>query len=425
MTPDFDVAVVGAGIAGSVVARQLANAGREVVLIERGETPGSKNLSGGVLFGRGLEEVFGGAPVERRITRHVLQTLTAEASVGLDYADARLGSPANAVSVLRAKLDPWLASRAEEAGATVLTGVRVDSVLRDEGRVVGVRAGEDDLTARVVVAADGINSFVAKDAGLRGPDDPAHLGLGVKAVVALPRTVLADRFRLAGDEGASYAVVGDATLGVPGGGFLYTNLDSVSVGIVVRLDALAASGRSSAEVFEHFCDHPFVAGLLQGGEVVEYGAHLVAEGGLRGLGGLVGDGIVAVGDAAGLTINTGLTIRGMDLAAASGLAAARAIEAALAASDVSKASLDAYRRDLMSGVVGRDLTTYARTPGVLARPRLHDDYGRLLADALRGAFAHDGTPRRPLRSVVRGALKGSGVRAKDLVGDLWAGVRGL
>ena len=112
--PDFEVIVIGAGIAGCVTAYQLARQGRSVLLIERGEAPGSKNLSGGVLYSRGIQEVFpeflDEAPVERRITRNYVNFLNADSSVAIDYKDARLADPVNAVTVLRAKLDAWLAA---------------------------------------------------------------------------------------------------------------------------------------------------------------------------------------------------------------------------------------------------------------------------------------------------------------------------
>ena len=79
--PDFEVIVIGAGIAGCVAAYQLARQGRSVLLIERGEAPGSKNLSGGVLYSRGIQQVFpdflAEAPVERRITRNYISFLNA------------------------------------------------------------------------------------------------------------------------------------------------------------------------------------------------------------------------------------------------------------------------------------------------------------------------------------------------------------
>lgn len=427
--PDFDVLVVGAGIAGCVTAYRLAQAGRSVALLERGATPGSKNLSGGVLYSRVLEEVFpdllGRAPIERRITRNYLQLLNGDSSVGIDYQDRRLADPVNAVTVLRAKLDPWLAEQCEEAGVEVLSGVRVDEVLREGGRVVGVRAGEDELRAHVVVAADGVNSFVARGAGLRDREPLHHLALGVKAVVALPEERIRERFQLTGDEGVAYAVVGDCTRGIGGGGFLYTNRASLSVGVVLRLDDLVARGADSAEVFEHFVHHPFVAPLLAGGEIVEYGSHLVAEGGLAMLGRIAGDGIVVVGDAAGLTINTGLTVRGMDLAAASGVAAAAGIEQALAAGDTTEAGLSGYRRALLASPAGQDLQTYAKAPAFLERERMYHDYGALLGDVLHRVYDHDLTPRRHLLDVARGELRRSPLRLRDLVRDGLAGVRAL
>ena len=104
----------------------------------------------------------------------------------------------------------------------------------------GIRAGDDELRAHVVVAADGVNSFLCQHAGIRSKEPMRHLALGVKSVIALPREVIEARFTLTGDEGVAYSIVGDCTQGLGGGGFLYTNLDSVSVGVVVRLDELAA-----------------------------------------------------------------------------------------------------------------------------------------------------------------------------------------
>ena len=270
---DFDVIVVGAGIAGCVTAFQLAQQGRSVVLIERGEAPGSKNLSGGVLYCRGMEKVFPDfldeAPVERRVTRNYINFLNAESSVGIDYKDARLTGQVNAVTVLRAKLDPWLAEKCEEAGVFIMPSVRVDHVITQDGgtgrRVVGVQAGEDQLRAHVVVAADGVNSFIAQEVGLRTKPPLNHLATGVKCVVNLPRETIESRFNLTGDEGAAFAVVGDCTEGVGGGGFMYTNTDSISVGVVLRLDDLTAKEKVATEVFNHFLSHPFIAPYLEGG----------------------------------------------------------------------------------------------------------------------------------------------------------------
>jgi electron transfer flavoprotein-quinone oxidoreductase len=427
--PDFEVIVIGAGVAGCVAAYQLARQGRSVLLIERGEAPGSKNLSGGVLYSRGIQQVFPGfldeAPVERRITRNYINFLNADSSVAIDYKDARLADPVNAVTVLRAKLDPWLAEKCEEAGALIMPGVRVDRVLIDGTRVVGVQAGDDELRAKVVVAADGVNSFIAKEAGLREKEPLNHLAVGVKSVISLPRETIEARFNLTGDEGAAFAVVGDCTEGVGGGGFLYTNIDSLSVGIVVRLDDLTAKKKVVTDIFDHFVEHQFIAPYLEGGELLEYGCHLVAEGGLDMVGEIVTDGLVVVGDAAGLTLNTGLTVRGMDLAVGSAVAAAEAIGTALDAKDVSKAGLAGYRDKLFASYVGQDMKTYAKAPSFLEVERMYKQYGELLANVLYGAFNLDTKPRQHMAKVARKSLAGSPLKIRQLVRDGIAGARAL
>jgi len=436
--PDFDVIVVGAGIAGCIAAYQLAQQGRSVLLIERGEAPGSKNLSGGVLYCRGMQAVFpdflDNAPVERRITRNYINFLNAQSSIGIDYKDTRLADPVNAVTVLRAKLDPWLAEKCEEAGVFLMSGVRVDRVLTENGgaengatgkRVVGVKAGDDELRAHVVVAADGVNSFIAQEVGLRVKQPLNHLATGVKCVIKLPAETIEARFSVTGDEGAAFAVVGDCTEGVGGGGFMYTNTDSISVGVVLRLDDLTARKKVATDVFDHFLTHPFIAPYLEGGEVVEYGCHLVAEGGLAMVGEIDMDGMVVVGDAAGLTLNTGLTVRGMDLAVASGVAAAVGIGASLDRKDFSKAGLAGYREALFASPEGKDMNTYAKAPAFLEVERMYKEYGELIGNVLYGAFNLDNKPREHLAKVALRAFRKSPVKVRHLISDGIAGVRAL
>lgn len=428
--PDFDVIVIGAGIAGCITAYQLAKSGHEVLLIERGEKPGSKNLSGGVFYCQVMEEVFpdfiNQAPVERVITQNRIQFLNDDSVFGIDYADQRLAKPANAVTVLRAKLDEWLAEQCEAAGVIVMPGVRVDALLQSaDGRVVGVKAGDDELHCRAVVAADGVNSFIARGIGLRKAPAQNQLAVGVKAVVQLTAEQIEDRFQCAPGEGVAYAMVGDCTQGVGGGGFLYTNTDSISVGVVLRLDALTDSGLTAYEVFDRYLEHPFVAPLLAGGDISEYGCHLVAEGGLKMVGEISADGLVIVGDAAGLTLNTGLTVRGMDLAAGSAIAASAALDAAIKADDTSKAGLAGYRKRLFEMFAGQDMETYAKAPDFLETERMYGEYGRLLADVLFGVFNHDLSPRRHLMKVATDTLKQSDLKITQLGRDGWQGVRAL
>ncbi|MCI1691670.1 MAG: FAD-dependent oxidoreductase [Actinomyces sp.] len=416
---DFDVIVVGCGVAGSVCAYLLAQQGREVLLVERGAEPGSKNLSGGVFYCRVMEEIFPGfaqnAPVERRITRNALSFLSPSSFVNVDYWDARLADPVNAVTVLRAKLDPWLSERCEEAGVTVMSAVKVDELLQQDGRFVGIRAGEDELRARVTVAADGVNSFLSRYAGIRAKEPAKNLAVGVKSVIRLGEGTVSERFNLAGDQGAAWAVVGDCTQGVAGGGFMYTNRDSVSIGIVARLDDLAAKGLAASDLHDHFLTHPAIEPYLADGELLEYGCHLVAEGGAEMQHDLVRDGLVVVGDAAGFTLNTGFTVRGMDLAAGSARAAAQAIGDALDAGDVSRAGLQRYVTNYEASFVGADMATYAKAPAFLENEEMYGRLGSLVSDVLYGVYNLDLTPRKHLLATAREALKASGLKLRRLV----------
>lgn len=427
---DFDVVVIGGGVAGCVSALKLAEAGRSVVLIERGEDVGSKNLSGGVFYCRVMEEVIPGfvtqAPVERRIIRNCVSFLNATSHVNIDYWDQRLAEPVNAVSVLRARLDPWLAGKCEEAGVMVMPGVRVDSLLIEGDQIVGVRSGEDELRAHIVIAADGVNSFIARDAGIRAREPEKHLAVGVKSVLRLPRAVIEDRFNLTGDEGAAYAIVGDATQAVAGGGFMYTNTDSISIGVVLRLDDLAAKGLTSSGVHDHFLAHPAIAPFIKDAELLEYGCHLTIEDGPAMVShDLTRPGLMIVGDAAGFTLNTGLTIRGMDLAAGSALAAARAANAALDAGDFGQAAMDKYLSEFNETFVGKDMSTYAKAPAFLETERMYKDYGLLLADILHGVFNLDTTPRKHLLATAWDAFTRSGIKVVALARDGLAAIRAL
>jgi electron transfer flavoprotein-quinone oxidoreductase len=425
----FDVIIVGAGVAGSTAAYLLAKGGLEVVLIERGPYPGSKNLSGGVLYGKILEQIFPNywevAPVERCITNNVVTFMTENAHFNLDFKTQALADRHNAYTVLRAKFDRWLADQAEAAGAMLVPGIKVERVLKENGHVVGVAAGDEEMRADVVIAADGAFSFITQDAGLRDKPTANDTAIGVKELIGLPREVIEERFHLQGNEGAAYAIVGWATHGVPGGGFLYTNIDSISIGIVAPIAGLVRNKVKSGEMMEAFLHHPMIAPLVSGGKLLEYGAHIVPEGGLKAMPRLFGDGILAIGDAAGLGINSGFVVRGMDLAVGSALAAADTILAAKESGDFSAQSLGTYKTRLDQSSVMADMRTYSNAPHFFQNERLYTTYPEMLERIMTRIYTGDVQPKEHIMPVVMKSTRESEVSMLDLIRDVMGGLRAL
>ena len=240
MSEQFDVIVVGAGPAGSAAALVAARAGLKVLLLERGAYPGAKNVSGAAVEGGAiLHELIPNrweqAPVERYVNRRQLAFMSATTSVTVDVRTTRFAEPPyNGFTVLRPKFDRWLAAQAEAAGACLLCATVADDVLREHGRVTGVqvRAEQGAIKANLVIACDGANSFLAKRAGLQREFHQHEVSLGVKEVIGLDEQTINERFQLGGDEGLACEYLGTITDQVRGGAFLYTNRDTLSLGVI-------------------------------------------------------------------------------------------------------------------------------------------------------------------------------------------------
>lgn len=299
--------------------------------------------------------------------------------------------------------------KAEQAGAQFIPGVRVDSLIREGNKVTGVQAGDDILEANIVILADGVNSMLGRSLGMVPPSSAHHYAVGVKELIGLPPAVIADRFNLSGNEGAAWLFAGSPSNGLMGGGFLYTNKDSVSLGLVCGLGNIGHATKSIPQMLEDFKQHPTIRPLIAGGELLEYSAHMVPEGGLAMVPKLVDDGVMIVGDAAGFCLNLGYTVRGMDLAIASAEAAAKTAIAAKERQDFSANSLMDYKRALAQGCVMRDLQHFRKIPALMENPRLFTQYPRMVADIMSDMFTVDGSPNQPIRKTILSHAKQIGL----------------
>lgn len=426
---DFDAIVVGAGCAGSVAACVLAREGKSVLLIERGGDAGSKNMTGGRIYTHSLRPVFPDfedeAPLERKITKERISLVTESENTTVEFASPELGRPENSsYSVLRGPFDRWLASKAEEAGAECIFGITVEDLVWEDGRIAGVRAGEDEITAEVTILADGVNSLLTEKAKLATKPSAHQLAVSVKETIELPEEVIADRFQAAPGEGAAWLFAGAATHGHVGGGFLYTNRESISIGLVATLSDLCTSQVPIYQMMEDFKNHPSVAPVLRGGKLIEYSGHLIPEGGYDMIPTLYADGCLVAGDAGMLCINLGYQVRGMDYAVASGEIAARTVLEALEAGDTSSAKLASYRAKLENSFVLKDLQAYRNFPAFMeGTPRIFNGYPEMAAGIMKSMFIVDGSPVEPIRKKAMAPVKQIGVWT--LLKDLRKGVGAL
>ena len=396
MAERFDVAIVGAGPGASMAAYVLAKAGLEVVVFERGDYPGSKAMFGGVLYTTILSRFFPDFLESGCVERHVVEkrfsmlSRSDELSLAFKFLSFEPPYYNHSFTALRAIFDRYLAAKAEEAGAVIITQTVVDEAIMRDGRVTGVRVRREggEVNANVVIAADGANSLIAQSAGMRG-ELPLSVILGVKEVVSLPRPVIEDRFSLEGDEGAAYEYLGGgAVRGTMGAGFIYTNRDSISVGFGIPLGALERLGVHPDVLLNEFKMHPVIRRLLRGTTPVEYCAHLIPEMTPQNLPRFVGDGIMVIGGAAGMVNANPLFHEGTNMAMASGVLAAETVIQAHKAGDFSAKALSPYVTRLKQSFVWQDYERYQRlTRFADTHPQFFGKYPYAMAEMAKKLFS--------------------------------------
>jgi electron transfer flavoprotein-quinone oxidoreductase len=428
---DVDVVVVGAGPAGSCAAIVAARAGLRTLLVERGPFPGSKNMYGGVIYPRILDSLipqwWEQAPVQRWVTRRSTMIVHGERALTVDYRNDEWGAPPyNGATAYRPDFDQWLADHAVAAGATLLCDTTVVGLIRSEGGVVqGIRTDRPDgeVRAGVVIACDGVNSFLAKEAGLYGDAKAADFTLGVKETLALPKHVIDERFNVRGRHGVDIEILG-CTQGVNGGGFVYTNLDTLAVGVVLKLPKLAAQQMRPEQIITTMKQHPAIAPLVEGAELKEYSAHLIPEAGLSMMPTLAGDGLLVAGDAAAMCLAAGLWLEGVNFAMASGMAAAETAVEAIAEGKTSAPGLAGYERRLADTFVLQDHRKLRRAPELVLSDRVQHLYPDLITGVAERMFRVDNpSPKPGLRRIITQERKRVGISRRHLGRDGWTGLR--
>lgn len=353
-----DVIVVGGGPAGISAAITIARAGKKVVLIERGSFSGSKNVFGGAIYVQPTKEIFPNfeetAPLERKTVSHKYIMCTETESISANYTARK--EETVSYSVIRAKFDRWMSQEAQKEGVVLVTETLVKEVIVKENKIVGVRTELEDYFADIVILADGVNSLLAKQIGLRKEIKPKDVALGVKEVIKLSKEKIEERFNLNDGEGAIYEIFGGSMLGMLGLGYVYTNKETVSIGLGISLDELAKRKLKPYEMLDEIKSHPSIKPFLKDGELVEYSAHLIPEGGYKKMPKLYAHGVLVVGDSAMLVNN--LHWEGTNLAMISGKLAGETAVVALKKGDFSANTLSLYQKKLENSFILKDLKSY-------------------------------------------------------------------
>jgi electron transfer flavoprotein-quinone oxidoreductase len=400
MPEKFDVIVVGAGPAGTSCAYELAKAGVKVLLLERGEYPGSKNVMGGVLYRKMMEDVipefYKEAPLERPIVEQRFMFMDSQSAVTVGYKGLEwMEEPYNNFTVLRAKFDQWFAQKAVGQGALLVCETVATSCLVEDGKVVGVRTDrpDGDLYADVVVLADGVNSLLAKQLGFHREWKPDEVALATMEIIKLDAKTVEERFNLEKGQGCTIELFGDATKNLMGTGFVYTNKDTISIGIGALLSGFIKHKIRPYELLEYVKHHPLIRPYIQGGESKEYLAHLIPEGGYRSMPKVAGNGVLVIGDAAQLV--NAIHREGSNMAMTSGRLAAETIVRAREAEDYSEQFLDEYRVKLMDSFVGKDMEKYKDTVHTFDQyPQYFEKYIPMMNRAASQMLTVDGMPKR-------------------------------
>lgn len=430
----FDAIVVGAGPSGNACAYTMAKAGLKVLQIERGEYPGSKNVQGAILYSDALERIIpdfrDDAPLERHIVEQRMWMLDEKAFVGTHFrSDDYNKPPYNRYTIIRAQFDKWFSSKVREAGALLICETTVNHLIMDGEQVVGVQCDREagDVYADVVILADGVNSTLARKAGFHADISAGNVALAVKEILFMPEETIQARFNIGPEEGVVIEMMGQITDGMLGTGFLYTNKDSLTIGVGCMLEDFKNNPNKTSPyvLLERMKQHPSIAPLIAGGEMKEYCAHLIPEGGFHAIPKVHGNGWMIAGDSGGFV--NAVHREGSNLAMTTGRLAAETVIAAKAAGQpMTEKTLKAYRNALDESFVMKDLHKYREMPAMLHKsPQFFTAYPQLITNAAKTFFTVDNVDKKTKEREVLSSFR-QNRSLTGLVGDafkLWRATR--
>lgn len=417
MSEKYDVVVVGAGPSGLSAAYFLADEGFNVIVLERGSEPGSKNVFGGRIYSYVLDKYFPGwretAPIERWVRRENISILCGDDRVNLEYCMDRKTGGHDSFTAFLSKFLKWFSLKVEEKNVTLATSVRVDEILFKDGEAYGVRAGGDKLEAEYIIVAEGANTLLLERHRLREKATIKDVAVGVKEVIKLGRDRINERFNIDDGEGSAYFLIGSRF----GGGFIYTMKEYVSIGAIYK--PLLNNRVDAKDVIEELRMHPSIYKLVGDGVPIEYSADMIREAGYRDMMPKpYGRGYIVVGDAAGLILNTGFTVRGVDLAIESGRIAAEAIKRTPPGEEPS-----IYLKLLRDGGIIPTLKKFGKVSKTLSNQKIYMEYPELICEIFKKIYTVEEFPETLYESIKE--IVGGKASIVRFLLELLSTVRGL
>ena len=360
-----DVIVVGAGPSGISAALEVARSGKKVVLVERAQYPGSKNMYGGAVYTTALKEVFkedfDAIPYERVINSHTWAFLSDNGSFNITNNDY---NTKDALAIKRFNLEKWMIDVVKRHGVYYIPNTLVKNLIQENGIVYGIKTELEDYYATIKIISDGANYLLEKEIGLRNKFDSKDIILSVKEVIKLDKKTIEERFHLSddGSMGVNKQYFGTDFGSIKGirnlfmMTYLYTFKDTLMLGVGVNLADLTRNKLNINQILDEVKKHPDISPLIKDGEIIEYSAHLIPEGGYKKIPKLTSNGVIVVGDAAGFV--NGVHFEGTNFALISGKLAGESAINALNNNDFSERSLSVYRKKLEKSFILKDLYSY-------------------------------------------------------------------
>ncbi len=365
-TNKTDVIVVGAGPAGVSAAMTIAKSGKKVLIVDRSDIAGEKNMFGGAVYAKQTAEIFpdfwNSAPVERAITEQRVYMLTDSDSVQFSYRYASKGSY-KAFSVFRSKWDKWCIEQAQKAGVYYAPKTLVRELTFENGHVTGIKTDLEEFYSDIVILADGVNSLLASGLGLKKEIKDTDVAVNVKEVIQLKKERLEDRFSINEDDGVAVKIMGGPLKNMFAMGFLYTNKDTISIGVGISLDELKKNHIKPYELLDEMKAHPSIAPLIKDGNIIEYSSHMIPEGSFDNIAKVYDNRVMVAGDAAGFVDN--IHFEGTNLAMLSGKLAGETAVFAIDRGDFSASTLSLYYKKLENSIIIKDLKTHNDTISAL------------------------------------------------------------